>query len=91
MKQRTLLVACEENVWWVRLDGVAVVSFFGPHAREWAYREREELAQLLEAELDAELDGQHDEELDEQYHEHVSSEPASSSRGAKVQTLMVVL
>jgi hypothetical protein len=49
MKQR-------ENIWSVRLDGVEVVSFFGPHAQQWAFREREELAQLLEAQPDAEPD-----------------------------------
>jgi len=35
--------------WGVRLDGVEVVSFTGTHAREWAVCEREELAQLLDA------------------------------------------
>ena len=64
MKHKALIVTDEKNIWWVRLDGVEVVSFFGPHAKQWAYREREELAQLLEAQLDA--------ELDEQYHESVS-------------------
>ena len=59
MNQRALIVTGEENVWWVRLDGVEVVSFFGPHAEQWAYREREELEQLLEAQLDAERDEQH--------------------------------
>jgi len=64
MKHRALVVTHEENIWWVRLDGVVVVSFSGPHARQWAYREREELTQLLEAQLEP--------ELDEQYHESVS-------------------
>ena len=58
MKHRTLIVTCDENVWWVRLDGLEVVSFYGPHAQEWAYREREELAQLLDA-LDSELAERH--------------------------------
>jgi hypothetical protein len=87
MKHRTLIVTREENIWWVRLDGEAVVSFFGPHAQEWAYRERIELAQLLEAQLDAELDENHPGELDERYRESVSNMPASSSRYAKAQTL----
>jgi hypothetical protein len=69
MKHRALIVTHEENVWWVRLDGVVVVSFSGPHAQQWAYREREELSQLLEAQLDSELDEQHSGELDEQYYE----------------------
>lgn len=79
MKHRTLIVTGEENIWWVRLDGVEVVSFFGPSAQQWAYREREELAQLLEAQLDA--------EPDEQYHESVSHAPFSATRGVKAQTL----
>jgi hypothetical protein len=86
MKHRTLIVTCEENVWWVRLDGVPVVSFSGPHAQEWAYRELRELAQLFEAQLDADRDEDHG-ELDERYHEGVSNMPASSSRDAKAQTL----
>jgi hypothetical protein len=61
MKHGALVVSNEENIWWVRLDGVEVVSFFGPHAKQWAYRERGELEQLLEAQLDPELDEQHDE------------------------------
>ena len=56
MKHRALIVTDEENVWCVRLDGVLVVSFFGPHAQQWALREREELAQLLEAQSDVDLD-----------------------------------
>jgi hypothetical protein len=87
MKHRALFVSREENVWWVRLDGAVVVSFFGPHAKQWAYREREELAQLLAAQHDAELDEQHHDELDEQCQESVSNALASSSRGAKAQTL----
>ena len=62
MKHKAVIVTDEKNVWWVRLDGVEVVSFFGPHAKQWAYRERVELAQLLEAQLDAEPDEQHHEE-----------------------------
>jgi hypothetical protein len=49
MKLRPLVVTREGNGWCVRLDGVDVVGFFGPHAQEWAVREREELAQLLDA------------------------------------------
>jgi hypothetical protein len=49
MNPRGLIVIGEERRWCVRLDGVEVVSFFGPHAEEWAVREREELAQLLDA------------------------------------------
>jgi hypothetical protein len=80
MKHRALIVTDEENIWWVRLDGVDVVSFFGPHARQWAYREREELAQLLEAQLET--------ELDEQHHESVSHALFSRTRGGtKEQTL----
>ncbi len=87
MKHRALIVTREEKVWWVRLDGAVVVSFFGPHAKQWAYREREELAQLLAAQLDAELDEQHHDELDEQCQESMSNTLASSSRRAKAQTL----
>src|SRR5262245_14327466 len=47
---RGVLTVVEHNQgWYVRLDGVNVVSYFGPRAQEWAFREREELAQLLEA------------------------------------------
>jgi hypothetical protein len=49
MKHRVLVIIGEEDGWRVRLDGVDVVSFFGPYAREWAVREGEELAQLLDA------------------------------------------
>jgi hypothetical protein len=49
MRHRVLVVIGEEDGWRVRLDGVDIVSFFGPHAQEWAVREQEELAQLLEA------------------------------------------
>jgi len=63
MKHGTLIVTSEENVWWVRLDGVEVVSFCGPHARQWAYRERDELAQLLDAQPDTELDEEHHESV----------------------------
>jgi hypothetical protein len=79
MKHRALIVAREENVWWVRLDGVEVVSFCGPHAQEWAYREREELAQLLDAQTDTELDVQDD--------ESVSHALLSQTWGTKTQTL----
>jgi hypothetical protein len=48
MKHRVFITG-EEDSWCVRLDGVDVVSFLGPHAQEWAVREREELAQLLDA------------------------------------------
>ena len=47
--KRVLMVIDDGDGWGVRLDGVEVVSFTGPHAREWAVREREELAQLLDA------------------------------------------
>jgi len=43
------MVIDDGDGWGVRLDGVEVVSFTGPHAREWAVCEREELAQLLDA------------------------------------------
>jgi hypothetical protein len=79
MKHRTLIVTGEENVWWVRLDGVEVVSFCGPHAQEWAYREREELAQLLNAQTDTEPDVRE--------HESVSHALLSQTQGTKVQTL----
>jgi hypothetical protein len=49
MKYRALVIIGEEDGWRVRLDGVDVVSFFGPYAQEWAVRERDELAQLLDA------------------------------------------
>ena len=49
MKHRVLVIIGEEDGWRVRLDGVDVVSFFGPYAQEWAVREGEELAQLLDA------------------------------------------
>lgn len=82
MKHRTLIVTGEENIWWVQLDGVEVVSFFGPYAQQWAYREREELAQLLEV-----LEAQIDAEPDEHDHESVSQSPFSGTRGARAQTL----
>jgi hypothetical protein len=63
MKRRALIVTREENVWWVRLEGVDVVSFSGPHARQWAHREREELAQLLDAQSETEPDAQDDESV----------------------------
>jgi hypothetical protein len=44
-----LMVIGDGNGWCVRLEGVEVVSFTGPHAQEWAVREREELAELLDA------------------------------------------
>jgi hypothetical protein len=59
----------------------------GPHAKQWAYRERKEVAQLLTAQLDAEHDEQHHDEFDEQCDDSVSNALASSSRGAKAQTL----
>ena len=49
MKDRVLVIIGEEDGWRVRLDGVDVVSFFGPYAQESAVREQEELAQLLDA------------------------------------------
>jgi hypothetical protein len=49
MNQRVLVATPDRNGWRVRLNGIEVVSFFGPHAREWALQEREELAQLLNA------------------------------------------
>jgi hypothetical protein len=79
MKHKALIVTDEKNIWWVRLDGVEVVSFFGPHAKQWAYREREELAQLLEAQLDA--------EPGEQHYESVSHALFSRTRDTKAQTL----
>jgi hypothetical protein len=85
MKHKALIVTVEENIWWVRLDGVEVVSFSGPHAQQWAYRERIELAQLLEAQRDAEPDDQHHEE--EQHYESVSHALFSKTRGTKAQTL----
>jgi len=84
MKHRALIVTSEENVWWVRLDGVEVVSFSGPHARHWAHRERIELAQLLEAQRDAEPDEQHHEE---EYCDSMSYAWFSKTRGTKAQTL----
>ena len=75
MKHRALIVTSEENIWWVRLDGVEVVSFFGPHAQQWAFRERVELAELLEAQSDA--------ELDEQHHESMAQPLFSKTRGTK--------
>ena len=46
--KRVLVVIDDGDGWGVRLDGVEVVSFIGPHAREWAVCEREELEQLLD-------------------------------------------
>jgi hypothetical protein len=79
MKHRALVVTNEENIWWVRLDGVEVVSFVGPHAQQWAYREREELEQLLEA--------QPDPDEDESRHESVSHALFSRTRDMKTQNL----
>ena len=79
MKHRALIVTGEQNIWWVRLDGVEVVSFFGPYAQEWAYREREELEQLLEAQLDA--------EQQEEDHESVSHAPWSATRSTSAHSL----
>src|SRR5262245_58175834 len=53
MKSQGLSVIRDKNGWSVRLDGVDVVSFVGPHAQQWAFREREELAELLNARADA--------------------------------------
>jgi hypothetical protein len=75
MKHRTLIVTSEKNIWWVRLDGVEVVSFSGPHAQEWAYRERIELEQLLDAQSGAEPDEQHESDFKE---ECVERAPADS-------------
>ena len=75
MKQRALIVTDEENIWCVRLDGVEVVSFFGPHAQQWAFRERVELAELLEAQSDA--------EFDEHHHESVAQPLFSRTRATK--------
>src|SRR6187200_1967115 len=47
--KRVLVVIDDGDGWGVRLDGVEVVSFTGPHARQWAVCEREELEQLLDA------------------------------------------
>lgn len=63
MNQRTLVVTSEENIWRVQLDGVEVVSFCGPHAQQWASREREELEQLLDAQSNTEVDAQHYEDV----------------------------
>ena len=60
MKHQRLIVIGEENGWCVRLNGVDVVSFFGPHAQEWACREREELAQLLDAQSSGDPSDRHD-------------------------------
>jgi hypothetical protein len=49
MNQRVLVATPDENGCRVRLNGIEVVSFFGPHVREWALQEREELARLLNA------------------------------------------
>jgi len=75
MKHRALIVTSEENIWWVRLDGVEVVSFFGPHAQQWAFRERVELSELLEAQSDA--------DRDEQHHESVAQPLFSRTRVSK--------
>jgi hypothetical protein len=79
MKRRDLIVTGEENVWWVRLEGVDVVSFSGPHAQQWACREREELAQLLDAQPDT--------DRDEQQHASVPHPLLSGTQGTKAQTL----
>jgi hypothetical protein len=52
---RVLTVTREENGWRVRLNGVDVVSFVGPHAQDWAFRERDELAQVLDAQSSDDL------------------------------------
>jgi hypothetical protein len=79
MKHRALVVTNEENIWWVRLNGVEVVSFVGPHAEQWAYREREELAQLLDAQLDP--------DEDEQRHESVPHALFAERRDIKAHNL----
>jgi hypothetical protein len=53
MKPGIVIVTGEGDGWHVRLDGVDVVSFLGPHAHEWALREREVLAHLLSAQRDS--------------------------------------
>jgi hypothetical protein len=56
---RVLTVTREENGWRVRLNGVDVVSFVGPHAQDWAFRERDELAQVLDAQSSDDLSDRH--------------------------------
>ena len=59
MVHRVLTVTREENGWRVRLNGVRVVSFFGPHAQDGAFRERDELAQVLDAQSSDDLSDRH--------------------------------
>jgi hypothetical protein len=59
MTHRILSVTREENGWRVRLNGVDVVSFFGPNAQDWAFRERDELAQVLDAQPSDDLSHSH--------------------------------
>jgi hypothetical protein len=47
MKTQHVSVIREKSGWCVRWNGVNVVTFDGPHAEEWALREREELVALL--------------------------------------------
>jgi hypothetical protein len=54
------MVLDDGDGWGVRLDGVEVVSFTGPHAREWAVCEQEELAQLLDAQSSGRPSDRHD-------------------------------
>lgn len=56
---RVLTVTREENGWRVRLNGVDAVSFVGPHAQDWAFRERDELAQVLDAQSSDDLADRH--------------------------------
>ena len=49
MTDRVLIVINEQNGWSVQLNGVDVAKFFGPHAQEWAFRERDELIDLFDA------------------------------------------
>ncbi len=59
MKDRVLIVVNKQNGWSVRLDGVEVVRFFGPHAEQWAFRECDELTDLLDAQLGSNLPDRH--------------------------------
>jgi hypothetical protein len=47
VNERVLIATQDQNGWRVRLNGIKVVSFFGPHAHEWAVREQKALAELL--------------------------------------------
>ena len=59
MTHRVVSVTREENGWRVRLNGVDVVSFFGPHAQDRAFRERDELAKVLDAQTLDDLSDRH--------------------------------